>query len=168
MEECMICYDLGAQYQLKGCKHSICTTCANKLKQVPSCIKHPFSNKITVLLPVHDTILKCPYCTVSEPSCHNLDQLQREYPHQYRVWIEAEMRYHPDRKYTFFTFADQVKYSDSKRRKTSISYHYYDENEFIDCVHELRPFKITYVDPYSKYQVYEKRLRPIQRRPKHF
>lgn len=168
MEECMICYEVNTPYQMKGCKHSICTTCAGKLQELPACVKHPFSNKVTVMLPVQDHIIKCPYCTVAEPSSYNIEELRKWYPHAYRVWVEAEMRYNPKIGITYLAFADQVKYFECKRRTIKISYHIFDENEIIDEIGELRPLKIKYIDPFAKFQLRERKLRHIQRRPKHF
>jgi hypothetical protein len=160
----MICFDVGTPYQLKGCRHTICTTCAEKLQELPSCVKHPFSQNMTVLLPVHDHVLKCPYCTISEPSQYNIDQLRQWYPHQYRVWVEAELRYNPRYESTHLCFADDVKFPDSRKRSSELEFYIFHKNDIIEDIEHLRPLKITYTDPFIKHQLNERKVRAVHNR----
>jgi hypothetical protein len=48
--ECPICYDtIKIPYSLRGCCHTICLGCSEKMRKT-CCVKSPFSHNITVLL----------------------------------------------------------------------------------------------------------------------
>ena len=60
----MICFEHGATYQMKGCTHTICMNCANKMKKASDA--YPYVNVFT-LTEGSVRCLKCPYCRQKEP-----------------------------------------------------------------------------------------------------
>jgi hypothetical protein len=51
---------------MKGCSHTICTVCADHMKEMENTYVYPFSNVFTLReAPV--ACLKCPYCRQQEP-----------------------------------------------------------------------------------------------------
>jgi len=51
---------------MKGCSHTICTVCADRMKEIENTYVYPFSNVFTLHeAPV--SCLKCPYCRQQEP-----------------------------------------------------------------------------------------------------
>lgn len=141
--ECMICFETRASYQLKGCIHTICEVCAEQLKTVPACVKHPFSNKITVTIPETINCLKCPYCRQDEPASFNMDHLRKKYPDEYKLWMEAEMNYNGNQ--THLIIMDTVKYERGRKIKFRPEICYFHEGEIIDCICEYLPIQWTMV-----------------------
>ena len=95
--ECPICYSSNPTYALKGCMHSICQDCAVQMKSLPTCV-HPFSNNVSV--PIPEVLLTCPYCMQPEP-VHDMERLIKQYPRQYKLWLEAELNYDDETERTF-------------------------------------------------------------------
>jgi hypothetical protein len=62
----MICFENRPVYKMKGCNHTICTLCADRMKDMPSNIVYPFSNIFTVKCQ-GVRCLRCPYCRTREP-----------------------------------------------------------------------------------------------------
>jgi hypothetical protein len=62
----MICFEKRPEYKMKGCDHTICTVCADQMKDMPSSIVYPFSNIFTVKCQ-GVSCLRCPYCRTREP-----------------------------------------------------------------------------------------------------
>ena len=165
--ECMICFETRSPYHLKGCNHTICEVCAEQLKSVPSCIKHPFSNKITVVIPETINCLKCPYCRQDEPSSFNMDYLQKKYPDEYKLWMEAELKYNGS--YTYLIVMDSVKIEHNRKIQYKPSIFYFHEGEIIDCIYEYLPIKFIMtrfrggyskrdqLKQYKQYKVYKNR-----------
>jgi hypothetical protein len=90
--ECMICYEIHPVYQLKGCTHTICTTCSEKLKDKERA-KHAFSCTFTMTIDEGVKCIKCPYCRIIEPHQFNMNALIKEYKADYKFWIELEMKF---------------------------------------------------------------------------
>ena len=163
--ECMVCFETREMYQLKGCQHSICTICANDIKQLPSCIKQPFSNIITFTIPEKTTCLKCPYCRQDEPCQYNMDELQKKYPFKYKLWLEAEMKYLNG--YTYITVTNTYKYGNSRKIYKQDKHYLYREGDIIDNIcdlypnhlkpgyHEVTQFQKNQIKQYKHYKVYK-------------
>jgi hypothetical protein len=86
----MICFETHQSYEIKGCSHSICVHCAEKLKDKKS-IKHPFSNVFTMVVDDGVKCIKCPYCRRQEPTNFDMPKIIKKNKHDYYFWLELEM-----------------------------------------------------------------------------
>ena len=88
--ECMICFtETNSIYKMKGCSHTICTSCSVKMYDMPSSIAYPFSNLFT-MNELITRCLRCPYCRQQEPMEGNLQSLsftafKVDYYHQFKT-----------------------------------------------------------------------------------
>jgi hypothetical protein len=70
----MICFnEMSSVYKMKGCSHTICTLCAEQMKDMPSSIAYPLSNVFTVKCQ-GVSCLRCPYCRIREPVIFKLNK----------------------------------------------------------------------------------------------
>ncbi len=90
--ECMICFGVNEMYSLKGCNHSICILCADKMKDKKS-IKHPFSHTFTMIINEGVKCIKCPYCRQVEPANFDMTSLIKKHKKDYHFWIELELNF---------------------------------------------------------------------------
>lgn len=91
-EECMICFETRSMYRLKGCVHSICTECADSMKDDES-IQHPFSHTFTMIISEQIKCIKCPYCRQMEPAHFNMNKLIKENYDDYKFWLDLELKF---------------------------------------------------------------------------
>ena len=140
--ECPICYDTNETYSLRGCSHSVCLSCADKMRKT-CCIKSPFSNNITVLLhrpmtplemctssfDLHEweknnqtrrqyTSLVCPLCRTSEPIQYDMEVLRKQFPDEYAFWLSTELRW--DGNYGFHHSVDSVCFGYGTKRHNRV------------------------------------------------
>lgn len=117
--ECMICFETRPAYHMKGCAHTICTVCADQMKDMPSSIVYPLSNVFTVE-EQGVKCLRCPYCRTREPCNPCKLIMNNELKKAYNLWMQLELTY------------------DGEKSKVHLPYRYY-------YCGKSRPYEITWM-----------------------
>jgi hypothetical protein len=90
--ECCICMENAPNYNLKGCTHSICKSCAFTMSLDEKNQVSPFGDCIDIDIILYQ--LTCPLCRTIEPypiTMQYRNYLNQEYKEAYRIWLETEL-----------------------------------------------------------------------------
>lgn len=90
--ECCICFENAPNYQLGGCSHSICKSCADIMSLDKKHQVQPFGEYIELDIIISQ--LTCPLCRTLEPyplTSQYRKYLNQEYKEAYRIWFETEL-----------------------------------------------------------------------------
>lgn len=85
--ECPICFETKHNnYNFKGCTHSVCNKCYNKMKN--QSLQNKNLNDFFKFIPNKYSIcLSCPLCRAIEPTL-DINYLQKKYSKEYNMYIE--------------------------------------------------------------------------------
>jgi hypothetical protein len=117
--ECVICFgSMKRKYQLTGCSHAICLSCAHECKDRSDINSIEVEGNFRIYTDDIYQPMACPLCRQVEKKL-SVDDFKTYYPDMYDEWLQLELNCDEDG----FSYCDADEYITTTRTRVCIPFH---------------------------------------------